>query len=564
MQKHILYKKSTVIKVYMKRINYILFLAFLSLAGMTGLSCNEFLERNSQNLVIPKTAAQFKEILQYEGYFRYLLSTLSAVGSSNGSYLFINYMTDDAEYFDALKEPGHPSGWNSYTTEEDVVETFADCYHWSEDIEGQSFGNISFLYLYHQIMVANICLESVDECEGTKVEKEVLRGQAAFTRAFAYFILANTYSKPYASVLNGKTNPSELCVPIKENSTPAVGTYYGRATVGEVWGVIAADIQTALDNLNGKGLELNKYEISYPAALVLAMRIALYMEDWDRVIALGEEFRTGFAKFALYSISDKTTAGPRVATGEVDAEPMHLKFMNSNNTELIWTFGGSLRSISGVNGTLAPKTATKETVRYFRASAKNNGENTSLIETYETGDRRKNYWFYEPIVTETQYPTFRYDYTPCKFDSKPDHDILYTSFAFRTAEVNLTLAEAYARQSNTDAPAALALLDELRKARFAPEAYAPLSASNYATPEALRQLVWDERRRELCFDELHRWWDLRRTTQPRIKHLWRNNTYYLLDEGDAGYVLNFPNAEIAYAGSALIPNIRPNRSPIGE
>ncbi|MDR3235951.1 MAG: RagB/SusD family nutrient uptake outer membrane protein [Prevotellaceae bacterium] len=559
-------KKQILYIIAMKRINYIRFIVLLSLAGMTGWSCNEFLERNSQNLVIPKTAAQYKEILQYEGYFHHLLKD----GTPNGSYLFVNYMTDDVEYFDALKEPGHPSSWNSRTGEDEKVEIYAGCYNWDADIEGSLFSPEVFIYLYKQVMVANICLESVDECDGTKLEKETLRGQAAFTRAFAYFILANIYAKPYASVLNGKTNPSELCVPIKETSTPSVDTYYGRATIGEVWGVITADIQTALDNLKDKGLELNKYEISYPAALVLAMRVALYMEDWDRVIALGEEFRIGFAKFAFYDISGKTTAGPRVLSIDdpTVTEEYHLKFMNSTNTELIWTFAGGgagyARPDYAVNQTLAPYTASKETVRYLRVSTNNNGENASLIGLYEEGDRRKNYWFYEPKADETQYATFRYDYTPCKFDNDPDYNILQTSFAFRTAEVNLTLAEAYIRQPNTDAAAALALLDELRQARFDPASYAPLSASDYASPEALRQLVWDERRRELCFDELHRWWDLRRTTQPRIKHLWRNNTYYLLDEGDAGYVLNFPKSEITYAGSALIPNIRPNRSPIGE
>ncbi|MDR2626702.1 MAG: RagB/SusD family nutrient uptake outer membrane protein, partial [Dysgonamonadaceae bacterium] len=369
-------------------------------------------------------------------------------------------------------------------------------------------------------------------------------------------ILANLYSKPYVS-LREKALPTDLCVPVKENSTPTTEAY-GRATIAEVWNIITSDIQTALVNLKGKSTAGNRYEISYQAALALAIRIALYMEDWDRVIALGEEFRRDFASIGLYDISGKTTAGLIVNLDGI----VIPKFMNTQNTELIWTFGS--RHYHGFNSILLPSTIKNDIVRYLRVSTHSNDINTCLLDMYESGDRRKNYWFFEPVSTETVNPSLRYNYVTCKFDNKSTEHILYTCFAFRTAEVYLNLAEAYARKSNREPDKVFELLNALRKKRFDPAVYADLSPADYATPEALRQLVWDERRRELCFEELHRWWDLRRTTQPRIKHLWRNNTHYILEEGDPAYVLNFPDAELAFAGSVLVPNARPNRSPIND
>jgi hypothetical protein len=521
--------------------------------------CSDFLERSAQNLVIPKTTAQYKEILQYEGYFRYVMHPYGAQGNQRGCYGFFQYMTDDVEYFDALKEYGHPSSWNSNSGEDDKVETYAGVYHWDAITEGPNYSDNAFIYQYRQIMVANVCLEGVDKSEGTQEEKEVLRGQAAFSRAFAYFNLANIYAKPYASLLSGKAQPTDLCVPIKENATPTT-ELYARATIAEVWDLISSDIQTALDNLKGKGLERNKYEISYPAALVLATRIALYKEEWDRVIALGEELLRDYPAFALYDISGKTTAGPRI---ESENETYHVKFMNVRNTEVIWAFGR--RHNEGFNQLLIPLMTKNELVRYLRASIHSNEVNTSLIDMYTAGDRRKNYWFFEPILTETKNPSLRYDYVPCKFDTHSEKDILYTCFALRTAEVYLNLAEAYARSlANRNTTRAIGLLNDLRKKRIDPALYADLSFADYPSSQAVRQLVWDERRRELCFEELHRWWDLRRTTQPRIKHPWRNNTYYILEEGDPAYVLNFPESEMSFAGPVLIPNIRPDRRPLRE
>jgi hypothetical protein len=517
--------------------------ATLMLAG-----CDDFLERSSQTLLVPKTTAQYKEILQGEGYFRELLNHVSP----NSHYAFIQFMTDDIEFFDVTLSPQCPAGWSaSKTAEVDNVERYTGCYCWDVSIESDKQPDKAYLYLYRQAMVANVCLKGLEEIEGTDAEKEVLRGQAAFTRAFAYFMLANIYAKPYS-----QAQPKDLCVPLKTDPTPVVETY-ARATIEQVWGQITEDIDIALQNLKDKGLERNIYEISYPAALILAQRIALYMEDWPKAVAYGQEYIDSYApSYPIYDISDKDTPGPRVPS---ETEPYVEKFINSQNTEIVWNFsGGSSYRITYI---ISPITlSTNATIgKYYRVSSAMPG---NLISCYQTGDRRLAYWFFHPTGNGIHSST-RFDYIVIKDhnDSSNKKYPLYLSEGLRSSEVYLNLAEALARKPQPQPEEAVKLLNDLRQKRFDPTLYTPLTTGDFvADADSLTRYIWEERRRELCFEENHRWWDLRRTTRPRIVHPWKDKTAYILEKDDPGYTLNFPDVELTFNGSDLEPNRRPKRA----
>jgi len=125
----------------------------------------------------------------------------------------------------------------------------------------------------------------------------------------------------------------------------------------------------------------------------------------------------------------------------------------------------------------------------------------------------------------------------------------------RTAEVFLNLAEAYARQPTTDANRSIELLNQLRNNRI--EDNASLTVDDFSGNGSLVKFIWEERRRELCFEEFHRWWDLRRTGQPVIEHTLLGETYEL-KEKDPAYILNFPKEEREF-NPGLVPNNRPTR-----
>jgi hypothetical protein len=523
----------------------VLFPTTLLLAG-----CDDFLERSSQTLVVPKTIAQYKEILQGEGYFRDLLNRVNP----NNHYMFIQFMTDDVELFDVTTYSQCPAGWStSKTGELEDVERYMGCYCWDVSIESARQPDKAYLYLYRQAMVANVCLQDIEKIEGTAAEKEVLRGQAAFTRAFAYFMLANIYAKPYS-----QARPDDLCVPLKTDPTPIVETY-SRATIEQVWGQINEDIGIALQDLKEKNLERNIYEISYPTALILAQRIALYMEDWPRAVAYGREYMESYAsKYPIYDISGKDTAGPRSADKEYNLYVE--KFINSQNTEIVWNFSGG--STYRTTYIISPgELETKDNMgKYYRVSSimPNN-----LMSCYQPGDRRLAYWFFHPTGAGI-HSSARFDYIIIKDDN--DFSLkkypLYLSQAFRSSEVYLSLAEALARKPQPEPEEAVELLNDLRQKRFNPSLYTPLTAGDFADADTLTRYIWTERRRELCFEENHRWWDLRRTTRPRIVHPWKGRTAYILEENDPGYTLNFPDVELTFNGSTLTPNRRPQRASI--
>jgi hypothetical protein len=497
--------------------------------------CSDFLERSAQNLIIPETTAHYKEILQGEGYFQTIMTNLASW----------HYMTDDMEYTDVHTLPNCPPSWKTSKNGEDSkVDMYSTCYRWDALIEHTQFVDGSYMYLYKQIMVANVCLNGVDASEGTQSEKEILRGQAAFTRAFAYMMLANLYAKPY-----NKAAPNDLCVPVKSDPTPTLERF-PRSTIAEVWNLIQSDVATALDNLKGKNLERNVYEISYPAALILATRVAMYMEDWDKVIEYGEEFLASFPQYSLYSISHQTTSGPRADNAQL-GEYKITKFINIKNTELVWGFHWGSAAYDSYLFPISSETS----VRYMAVSSRNSG---NLIDVYEEGDRRKDYWFYPP-ANNGNYPSIRFGYATVKSETSPRTDIFQAKSAFRSAEIYLMLAEAYIRKSAPDKEKTVKALNDLRVKRFDASVYKPLSANAFSNEELIN-LVWLERRRELCFEELHRWWDLRRyPVQQPIVHRWRNGQTYTLQPDDPAYVLNFPQDELDYNGDILVPNVRPDR-----
>lgn len=176
-----------------------------------------------------------------------------------------------------------------------------------------------------------------------------------------------------------------------------------------------------------------------------------------------------------------------------------------------------------------------------------------IIETEEgniiEGDRRFTYWIVAPSASY-------YPYVPIKYDH---YNIIGEDYqsSFRTGEVYISLAEAYARKANPEIDKVLEYLNALRSHRIKP--YTSLNSGDFASVDALIKFVWEERRRELCFEEHHRWWDLRRTGQPALTHTWMGGEVYKLKEKDPAYVINFPQLEREF--NSALNNARPIRLP---
>ena len=152
----------------------------------------------------------------------------------------------------------------------------------------------------------------------------------------------------------------------------------------------------------------------------------------------------------------------------------------------------------------------------------------ALASLYKEGDLRLDAYF-KPA-----------DKNGYRFSQKSGKDDFRCSF--RVGEMYLNSAEAAAQSDQL--PQARTRLLELMQKRYTPEAYTVKATTvNAMNKEALIQEILDERARELAF-EGHRWFDLRRTTRPRIEKVLKGGTY-VLEQDDSRYTIQIPREAIA-------------------
>ena len=484
----------------MKKISAITLVSLL-LAG-----CTSFLERTSQNQIVPTTVDHYKEVLQgSNGYFLY--ATTYGV--------FVQMMTDDVEYTDLSDRVDVEN-----PVESTNLSVYRKVYQWADEIEDdEDFTDRLYGYLYSQALVANTVLDAVDSAEGTDSEKAIVRGQAYFHRAFAYLCLANLYAKPY-----NEASEDDPCVPVKLTPTPGTDTY-PRATMKEVWSLIRSDIDEGIANLDGADIP-NIYEISVKALYTLAVRAALYMEDFDAVISYGEKLLEINSK--LFDITGITTSVNHSLATPGGSDVMNL--ISSANPEILWLYGKNVW-LKNILGGLADNH-----IYYYAIS-------DELLSTYDEDllpgekDMRKTYYFYEPKIFKGIASQW-YSYNLFKYDAE---DGYHRCQAFRTSEIYLSLAEAWARKASPNYSKALEYLNKVRSHRIS--GYSSRSLSDVGGAEGIVAYIWKERRRELCGEEFHRWFDLRREGEPEILHSWKDGKTYRLEKGDEAYILNFPAEE---------------------
>lgn len=499
-----------------------LYAAGCLLLAATLSSCNDYLKDDSGDLLIPEKVDEFQSVLFGEGY----PSTLA------GDVAFLDLMTDDVACMDGMSDDPE-DGYDS-----NCIPTGRGAYCWAYDIEyyindvGNAYDN-----RYKNILACNIVIENEGTMQGLEEERNFCLAQAYALRAYNYFYLVNLYGLPY----NKATAAEDMGVAIHLGSE-VTREQFTRNTVQEVYDQINRDLERALDLFDHAKESSNKYLMSRKATLLLLTRVALFTEDWNRVIQYGEQLREEEG-INLFDMSQMTA--------DELSQNNDFCFIDTDNKEIIFNFGGE-----GVDFYQVHKYIYLNAADFYGPMFTTSQEGPNdLWNIYEEGDNRKNAYFWQDDVWDLLPGILPPEITP--YAHVPAKHVTSKSatehrFAFRDAEVLLNLAEAYIqRGGNGDLDEAINDLNELRVARFAAESYQALTLADFASQEDLLEFARTERRRELCFDESHRWMDLRREGMPRIEHKFHASTgapeqTYVLEEKDQNYTLSLPSSETSY------------------
>lgn len=334
--------------------------------------------------------------------------------------------------------------------------------------------------LYNQIYTANQVCALIDP----ETEDETLMfylAQAYAIRAFDYFTLAQIYQFTYEG------NTDAPCVPLilDTNASEAAANGAPRATVGEVYDQIMADINTAVDLLGNSSMtRSDKRYVSYEVARGLRARIELVMQDWAAA-----------AEDAAYVIA---SSGAVPISFDDAAKPGFKKMTEQN-----WLWGIYIAETDNVvSSGIINWPSHMGSLNYGYASV---GAwrriNSSLYKQIQSTDARKG-WFLDAncesanLTTEQQAYVVSAGmpaYTQVKF--APYNDEIYTStnacdiILMRIEEMYLILAEAQAMNGNPSTGAAT-LQSFIRTYRD------PSYTCSASSAEAVQNAVWLQRRIE--------------------------------------------------------------------
>lgn len=269
-------------------------------------------------------------------------------------------------------------------------------------------------------------------------------------------------------------------VPLKLDSD--VEAVLSRSMLGDIYTQILKDLDSAGDYLNVDTWETGyNYRFNTLSVDALRSRVCLYMGDWAGSLA----------------------AAKRVLAVKSELADVTAVLPNAYN---------SPENIVALEQVI--------TTNYEKAILVNN----ALYSLYERTDRRRSQYYKNDATISIR--------------KGGDNEF---SCSFRVGEIYLNAAEsAWNEQAYDDAADYLLAL---QKARFTVAGYTQKEAAVRAmTPAELIEEIYNERARELAF-EGHRWFDLRRTTQPRIEKVYKGETY-VLEQGDSRYTIPIPAAAI--------------------
>jgi hypothetical protein len=349
--------------------------------------------------------------------------------------------------------------------------------------------------------VITVIEDGFEEAGVDQADLEQLLGECKFIRGLAYFDLARLFCQPYSL---GRSQLGVPVVLVTENEKPA------RDDLGTVYDQVEADLLDAASKLAtvspNEGTDPVGWATRYAAEALLA-RLYLYMEKWQDAANYATQVINTFPG-SMYTPADYTTwdLGGVWGTDAGSEIIFEVYGAEGNSTHSNWNVISYIMSPDG----------------YGDVGASDDVRN--LME--EGVDVR-----HDLFVNTADWPN---DYWSLKYPGKaPDGNLREDNIpVLRLSEMYLIRAEAILNGAAVSGATALEDVNMIR-----------INRNATALGSISLQEVYQERRRELCF-EGHHLFDLARTQRPLVRVDYDGAVNQNIPFPDYRWAMPIPQAEI--------------------
>lgn len=410
-------------------------------------------------------------------------------------------------------------------------------YFWNEDFDrAQHMTGIGkevvYSTCYSKIAKYNIIIQNINDAEGSQEDKTMGIAQAKALRAYNYFILINTYAKPY----DPQTAKQERGIILRDEfSLEKEGV---QSTVADAYRFILQDINEALPDLPHNAMNTFRPDKSFGYAL--KAKVHLFKREIDEALTA-----------SLDGIKEAETNGKH--------KLWNMNTEYQNGLEFVMNmYGGSMPEFMfEYNGPMYSTFRTMAQSMFFKH---NYDDPENML--YQHGMNQMSP--HPMMVPKTVMDLFnrtqdlRYTFNMGTMPSRPTAEpgsvslnnmmVTWNCGGIKLPEVYLMAAECYARKGKKDE--AMGYINDIRKNRIITKYYTDLSA---ATADEAMKIVRQERKRELLLT-VNGFFDLRRFSTEFNETLTKEydgKTYTLKP---TSHLLTYPFPVSAMQNSNLIQN----------
>ena len=321
--------------------------------------------------------------------------------------------------------------------------------------------------MYAYILRMNLIIDNIDDTEGAPELRALAKAEARTFRAFDHFVAVNTYAKAFDPATAAQDGGVCIMDHYNLEATPQ------KATVAQVYDFIIRELEESVGLLQEK--PENIYHPNKAYGYGLLAQVYLFHRDWEKAKEAAEMSLRLNSELVDYNIIKNAGGVARYKNFNRENNPEVLSYMWMGSG---WTLEEATLYYYGM---ISPELKSLFEENDLRYSLFLRDTGNSITNWFDTGCGAA---IWTPATTSERFT--------------------YMTVGLRTAEVYLTLAEAYARLNNL--AAATDCVNQLRAKR--------LSGTNTAidTPssqvEMIRTII-TERRKELLFG-FHRFFDLKR------------------------------------------------------